>query len=255
MKLTKEEQLIQNRLIDLANLTFNKDLPTFSDFLTLNDINCFLAILNDLPNIKYELYGGYLYAERKILGFYPVYYEDDKLDFPICCLEIKPLHSKYSQELNHRDCLGTILNLGLDRSKIGDIVVKDKIAFVFCYKDIAEFIEQNLYRIKRTDIQVNKLYKWEDKNLNPNFKTIQGTVSSIRLDTVVALGFQKSRSKITSLIQGGKVFVNSKLIQSNSYTLREGDIISVRGLGKIIYKSIQQQTRKGRYFIKVDRFI
>lgn len=253
--MTKEEQITINRLKDMAHISFNKDIPMYSDFLNLSELNLFTSIKKELPKLNYNLYGGHSYAERKIVGFFPLYMEPLDEAMPIRCLKVTPAHIKFSQELNHRDFLGAIINLGIDRAKIGDIVVKDNEAFIFCYDNIADFIEAQLFEIKRTQVHIEIITDWKNVDFNPRFRRIEGTVSSVRLDTVTALGFSKSRSQITSLIEGGKVFVNSKMIQSNSYTLKAGDIISVRGLGKFVFKATQQKTKKGRVFILIDRFI
>ncbi|TCK98105.1 RNA-binding protein YlmH [Natranaerovirga hydrolytica] len=253
--MNKEEQIVCNRLLDLAKITFNKNIPMYSDFLNLNEQSLLSRIKKDIETVHYILDGGYEYAERKMICFYPNPYNVDEVYFPYSCLKIAPIHYKYTENLSHRDYLGSILGLGIERHKIGDILIKKKEAILFCEANIADFINQNLFKIKNTNVSADVIYDKEDIQIMPEFKTITGSVSSIRLDTVVALGFSKSRGQITALINGGKVFVNGKVIESKSYTLKEEDIISVRGLGKMIYRGIQQQTKKGRNFIVVDRFV
>ena len=89
----------------------------------------------------------------------------------------------------------------------------------------------------------------------PRFEELKGTVSSIRLDSVLALAYPLSRSKITAQIEAGKVFVNGKLITSNGYRLKDNDIISVRKMGRIAYDGILSETKKGRYLISVRKYI
>lgn len=253
--MNKEEQILIHRLMDLATMSYRKDVAIYSNFINLNEQNLLLGIKKELPPIKLELSGGFSYAERKIVGFLPMYFQEITPVFPLQCIKIKPTSEKYSQALTHRDYLGAILGLGLERDKIGDILIQDEGTFVFVHQVIGDFILNNLFEVKRTAVTLEEVYDGESLTLTPQFKEIKGSVSSIRLDAVTALGFSKSRGQMASLIQGGKVFVNSKLIQSNSYTLKEGDVVSVRGFGKFIYESIQQQTKKGRYFITINRFI
>ncbi|TCT14952.1 RNA-binding protein YlmH [Natranaerovirga pectinivora] len=253
--MNKEEQIVINRLRDLASICHNKNIPTFSDFLNLNEQNLLSWVKEETQNINVSLDGGYKYAERKMIVFYPNHYDEKELYAPYACLKIKPSSPKFKDELNHRDYLGAILSLGIDRSKIGDIIINDSEAFVFCTEGISNYIKDNFFEIKRTSIEIDIIYDLNEVEFSPKFKTISGSVSSIRLDTVIALGFTKSRGQMTPLIQGGKVFVNGKLIQSNSYILKENDIVSVRGLGKIIYREVKQQTKKGRNYIIIDRFI
>jgi RNA-binding protein YlmH len=90
-----------------------------------------------------------------------------------------------------------------------------------------------------------------DFDYKPKFQEIVGTVSSVRLDSILSVAFHTSRSSLTGLIEGGKVFVGGKVILSNSYTLKENDVVSVRGLGKFIYVGTSYQTKKGRYSVKI----
>lgn len=89
----------------------------------------------------------------------------------------------------------------------------------------------------------------------PKLKEINGTVSSLRLDSLLALAFSSSRSKLVAFIEGGKVFVNGKLITSNGYQIKENDIISVRGLGRFCYRETLSQTKKGRYYVTIELYI
>ena len=77
----------------------------------------------------------------------------------------------------------------------------------------------------------------------------------MRLDTVLSVAFPMSRSRLTGLIEGGKVFVNGRLTTSNGYRLKEEDIISVRGMGKLVYQGILSETKKGRQYIQVGKYI
>ena len=93
------------------------------------------------------------------------------------------------------------------------------------------------------------------EDYEPKYEEIKGTVASIRLDTVLSLAFPLSRSKLTAYIEGAKVFVNGKLITSNGYRLKEGDMISVRKMGRILYGGILSETKKGRYLTVVRKYI
>lgn len=253
MNLAKEDQLVVKRLAELAFSSFHKGLPSYSDFLNLNEINLFYGMTKDLPNINYKVWGGYPTAERSMICFY------DETCFPnppydISCIQIKPLNDKFSDSLTHRDFLGAILNLGIDRSKIGDIIIKNNTGFLFCKNQITAFIIDQLYQIKHTHIICEETVLMET-DITPNFKEITGTISSVRLDAILSVAFNTSRSSLTSLIKSGKVYVNSKLVESNSYVLKEDDIVSVRGLGKFIYKGITNQSKKGRYYTTIQKYI
>ena len=248
----KEEQLLKKRFFELSKIADLKGICTYTDFLNLNEISIFKSINKELPNVNYQLYGGYEDAERNVICFYG---DESVKAFSsyITCIRIKPLNKKFSDDLTHRDFLGAIMNLRLERSKIGDILVKEKEAYVFCLSSISSFIIDNLNKIKHTSIQCERMNE-EAPEIRPTFKEIRGTISSPRLDSIIALAFGSSRSSMLNLISSGNVFVDGRLVESNSYVLKKGDIVSVRGHGKFIYKELQNQTKKGRYYCLILKY-
>ena len=160
MNREKDEHFLINRYIELANMAYDRNIHTCTDFLNMNEIDTFNSIKGKLPPVNIEFAGGNNYAERKIIIFAPLeaYYE---FKVPIVVLKIAPANPQYADVLTHRDFLGAILNLGIVRSKIGDIFIKNNIAYVYCLEDIAKFISDNLTKIKhtivKTDIQIIKI--------------------------------------------------------------------------------------------------
>ena len=80
-------------------------------------------------------------------------------------------------------------------------------------------------------------------------------MASVRLDKLLALAFNASRSSLTGLIEGGKVFVNGKLVTSNGYEPKEGDLVSVRGMGRFRFQGTGGQSKKGREYVTLWRYI
>ena len=249
----EKEEFFIKRIRELANLSYRRDIVTFSDFLNLNEQNIVNNRKNQIPGVMTECFGGYEQAERQMIAFHP-----DALaftwEYPIDCLKIEPKSLKFSEELTHRDYLGSLLNLGVDRTMIGDILVQEKAAWFFCNKKMTDFFLKNLCRVRHTNILITVVDKQEELPA-PKMETIHGTCASVRLDSLIALAFKASRSSMVSYIEGGQVFVNGKLITSNGYEPREGDIISVRGKGRFIYDGTSHQTRKGRSSIQLSLYI
>lgn len=244
---------MEKRLIELANIAYNRNIPVYTDFLNLNEQNVYYNISKNLmPPIGAKPMGGYNLAERKIIAFYP-YEMEEYLEYPYTVISIRPLNSRFAEELTHRDFLGAIMNLGIERSKIGDIIVKKDICYVLCIKSIAAYIMDNLARIRNTSI-ITSLDDVEEIDYEPVCEEIKGTVAALRLDCILALAYNSSRSKLTSYITEGKVFVNGKLITSNAYNLKDGDIISVRGLGKFKYMEEITKTKKNKLLITINRY-
>lgn len=252
----KEEKLLKKRMIEQSNIAFNRGFCLFSDFLNLYEQNLFLSLKNELSPIKYFSFGGFEDAERKMICFCG----DDKITtpddvkYPIDCLKISPLSKKFCSPLSHRDFLGSILGLGIDRSRVGDILIRDNEGltegFAFVHRQISNYLIDNLRQIKHTSVYCDPVEPGSF-DYKPEYKESTGTVSSIRLDSILALALGKSRSSLKGLIESGKVFVGGRLIQSGSYTLNENDIVSVRGYGRFIYCGTSYQTKKGRYSVKI----
>lgn len=271
--MNKEELMLRKHLVDLSNKAYQRNIVAFSDFLNLNELHILHTTPKGMFPSKYKAFGGYDLSERQMIAFLPdaLYYTlapaDNYLssseadyalpsgwEYPIQAVSVQPLNSKFAEELSHRDYLGSLMNLGIERSKFGDIIVKDKEAIIFLCEEISDYVIDNLSRIRHTSVRCARR-EVRDIAYTPAFVKINGTVPSIRLDTVMSVAFPASRSKLTAYIAAGRVFVNGKLIASNGYRLEEGDLISVRGLGRISYDCILSETKKGRYLISVKKYI
>ena len=249
----EKDEFFLKRIRELANLSYQRDIVTFSDFLNLNEQNMVSSLKRQFPQIVMETFGGYENAERQMVAFHP-----DALaftwEYPIDCLKIEPKAIKFSESLTHRDYLGALLNLGIERSVIGDIVVQEKAAWFFCQNKMTDFFLDNLCRVRHTNILITKVDD-PDKLPRPKLEAINGTCASVRLDSLISLAFKASRSSMVSYIEGGQVFVNGKLITSNGYEPKEVDIISVRGKGRFIFDGMSHQTKKGRCGVRILRYI
>ena len=249
----EKDEFFLKRIRELANLSYQRDIVTFSDFRNLNEQTMVSSLKRQFPQIVMETFGGYENAERQMVAFHP-----DALaftwEYPIDCLKIEPKAIKFSESLTHRDYLGVLLNLGIERSVIGDIVVQEKAAWFFCQNKMTDFFLDNLCRVRHTNILITKVDD-PDKLPRPKLEAINGTCASVRLDSLISLAFKASRSSMVSYIEGGQVFVNGKMITSNGYEPKEGDIISVRGKGRFIFDGMSHQTKKGRCGVRILRYI
>ncbi len=258
----KEEQHLEKRLSELSHLAYSRDIVTYSDFLNLNELNILHTMPKDKLYTEYTTFGGYALAERQMAAFHPdalslrgeTWYEEDPVNYPFSILKILPQHEKYAEELTHRDYLGAILNLGIDRSKLGDILTEGKQAIIFVHSALMAFLKEELTRVKHTQVFLEEI-GFDDFQYTPRYQEIKGTVASVRLDSLLSLAFSSSRSKLSGLIEGAKVYVNGRLITTNSYQVKEDDVISVRGYGKFQYKGRLSKTKKGRIYVSVYKYI
>lgn len=234
---------------DLSDRSESKCIFTFSNFLNPEEINELNMHKNELTH--YELFGGAPGTERLMARFgneKELYYSED---FPIDCIKIEPLNKKFAEALSHRDILGSIMNLSIEREHIGDIVVKDYAAFVFATRKMSDFICENLTRIRHTSVKCEKsefietdsLFTLEERDI---------IASSLRADCVISAVYNLSRSTADSLFDGKKVFLNSALLENSSKPLKPSDTVSVRGFGKFIFSEETSTTKKGRLKLKIS---
>ena len=251
--MNKEELLLQKRLVELSRIAYTREIVTFSEFLNLNELNILHTTPKNMLLSQYKTYGGYGLSERQMAAFLPdaLYYD---YQYPIQIIEISPVNRKFAEELSHRDYLGAVMNLGIERCKLGDILIEDGKAILFAKEELASYIMEHLTRIRHTTVKTSILPAFED-SYEPRYEELKGTVASVRLDTVLSLAYPLSRSKVTGLIEGARVFVNGKLVTSNGYSLKEGDILSVRKMGRIGYNGILSETKKGRYMVSIRKYI
>lgn len=249
----KEEQLLKNRLNELAKIAEQRNIAAFTDFLNLNEQNIFHKRNQEFGYVTVSLFGGYEAAERQMIAFIPdaLSYE---VHYPITVLKIKPSHEKYAESLTHRDFLGSMLGLGIERSKIGDILVDMNVAYVFCHKQLEHFFLEHLTKVKHTLVTIEET-SIDDFIYTPHFKEIKGSIASLRIDAILSLACSQSRSNISAWITQGKVFCNGRLVQSNSFLIKEMDRISIRGFGKFIFSHVISTTKKGRIMVLLKQYL
>lgn len=236
------ETAAEKRFNELYRRAYEKNYPCFTDFLNLDEQST-LARLH-LPCVKF---GGYENAERVIAAFG----EAEEDDFPITILKIAPQNKKFADALTHRDFLGGLMSLGIKRELIGDIIADGSTAYVFCINHIADYICDSLVKIRRTSVTVCKADVLPDGIIKPP-QECEITVTSLRADAVISAAYRLSRRESAELFEHEKVFVNSRAVTSGAYKIKDGDIISVRGHGRIKYAETLRSTKKDRLVIRAE---
>ena len=224
-----EEEVLVGRIQDLAEQCYHRDVPSHTEFLTLAEQDLFYRTVNKIPGVRYVLSGGYEAAERKAALFLPSYAEDgDASMLPIAVVRISPLNEKFADALSHRDFLGSLMNLGVERYKLGDILIDGNQAYLICMADMADYICAELKKVRHTSVYCEVEAGLPEELTEPKTERKEGSVASVRLDAVLSLAFSSSRSKMVPLIEGGQVFINGKLVTSPSASLKEDDLVTVR---------------------------
>lgn len=236
--------ILEKRFIELADRAELRCCNTFSDFLNTEEQGTLCALHF---NINLRLFGGYDDAERCIAAFG---YDLEDCCYPISIIKAEPVSLKFADKLSHRDFLGALMNLGIKREVLGDIVIKDNIGYIFCLSSIAEYILQSLGKIKHTTVKCSFIDELPDTAVKkPEEKHL--IVASERLDVMVCAVYNFSRNAVKELFVSRKIYVNSRLCENFSYIPKENDIISVRGHGRFVYNGILGNTKKNRLLISV----
>ena len=206
----------------------------------------------EAAGLPFFLTGGYEAAERKILAAGREE-EAGPPDPPVSVIAVTPKSMKYAEELTHRDYLGAILGLGIDRSLIGDILVREKQAWFFCLSSAADMVAGVLTQVRRTAVEA-RVTAPDVPELQPRFAPLRLNVASERLDAVTAAFTGLSRGQAEKLFSAEKVFVNGRTVTDRSVRLKEGDILSVRGFGKAVYDGISRETKKNRLWVSLRKY-
>lgn len=242
-----EQELCKKRLLDLSKQADIKGIALFSDFLNLNELNIYHTIKHSLYT-QTECFGGYDSAERQMVAFIPDAFCFE--DYPIRCIHIVPKYSKYAEQLTHRDILGALMNLGIERNRLGDILCFENNYYVFCDKRMLQFILDSLGKIRHTLVDVFEKTDYQQLQSNIKFEEQYDMIASNRIDCIIAKAFHLSRSEAANYLAAEKVFINGKCITNCNQFCEDGVIISVRGKSRFIFESCNTTSKKGKLRVK-----
>ena len=207
-------------------------------FLDPNEVK---KVKSKINKNMYKEYKPYIDSERVIL------YKDEP---NILLYEIK-----CKNKLKHQDIMGALLNLNLDKSLFGDILIINDKYYFYVFEYIYKEIETNFTKINRYNIELIRCDLDLLKDYERDYEEIDLIVSSLRIDTVISRLLNTNRSKVKELIKDKKVLLNYDILKNNSYILKENDIFSIRRYGKYKYIGISNNTKSNNYIIKVLKYI
>ncbi|MBR6574023.1 MAG: hypothetical protein IKK61_03415 [Clostridia bacterium] len=239
---------LQKRFAELAARANGRGRYTYTQFLTLAEQDVLQTMARQL-DAPFVWMGGYEAAERRLACFGR---EEDigySPESPICCLSIAPASKKFAGDLGHRDFLGSLMALGIKRQLLGDIQIVEGVGYLFCLEEIAPYLCENLISVGRTTVRCESCEAPEQLCQPP--EPTEVVVASERLDALIAAVWKISRNQAQELLERGMVFIDGRLVESASHTLREGDVVSVRHQGRFRYEGTLRETKKGRLRVSV----
>ncbi len=245
-----ERKELVNRMNDLALKSYRENVFCFTNFLSSGDA---AAAYEVAGQNEVTLWGGSEGCERVVARFGDSAAFGYETEFPISVIKVEPLHRKFADKLSHRDYLGALMNLGIERDLIGDIVVRDMYAYVFALSHIAPFICEHLTSVRHTNVSC-ALTDSASEDVRPVLVREELNVSTVRIDSIIARLYHLSRGAAQGLIAGGQMLVNGRSELSISFRPKEDDVIAVRGYGKFVYRGLPHETKKGRQVVSVDRY-
>lgn len=248
-KLSDEDKILVSHIQDMTEICEKSHKPRFSAFLDERQSVIAESVMNYLHMDSYKLFGGYEEAARKVLGVFPEYY-DGEAEFPITALKFR---YREADKLSHRDFLGAFMSRQIKREMLGDIIVSGGSTTAFVYDTVKDTLMSEISKIGSVGVKVSEEND-PDLDFKQSFIEKSGTVSSMRLDSIVGMAAGISRGKAASLIKGGYVSVMYVTEESTSFTLSEGDVFSVRGIGKFLLYSVNGTTKKDRIHITVKKY-
>ena len=202
------------------------------------------------------MYGGYADAERRMLVCIPA-------DLPLSDEEaveglaqvLRVTKPAISRDLTHRDYLGSLLGLGIERRLTGDILVREDGADIFIVPEIADFLLREYHQAGRTEVKTEIVSV--DEAIVPEMRSemIRDTVSSVRLDSVISSAFRLSRSKAAEAIRSGLVSVDHIECLKTDAKVEVGAVLVLKGKGKAVLEEIGKESKKNRTWIRIKRFL
>jgi len=255
----QEQRLIAAKILDKVEFTKTKNKIQTTDFLNLNEQELAMKLLKKVGCDKYYFFGGQENTERKVLVIYPEKLTEEmarKNDNRILNLVRIKLPNELEGQYDHSTYLGSCIKIGLEREKIGDILVERTGADIIAKEEVAEYLLQNLSSLTRfKSAEITKEDISELKDVEVSKIEVSAIVASIRLDNIVSTLAKTSRSKAQDILKQERVFLNHQVETKPSKEVKVGDIITIRGKGRFEFREIAGNTRKGRFVIKIDKYV
>lgn len=240
------------RIIDKAEQAVRTWEIVLTDFLSPPVLFEVQRIFGQLTDIELLGWGGYPQAERQRLGLARSEMPLDNSHIELAALDIAG--NFLFDTATHRDFLGSILGTGIVREKVGDILVLgERGAQVIVVPEMVNFLTTSLTQVRSVAVKTRQIDFSELKIRPPKKKEMTTVEASLRLDAIASAGFGMSRSKMASSISAGDVRINWKDITQASYNVKAGDLISVRGKGRLEIGEVSV-TKKQRYRVNLVRY-
>jgi RNA-binding protein YlmH len=225
-----------------------------TDFLDPRQAQILNSLANRHPDAQVVLNGGGGFSERQRAMVAPDYRVLSDDEFGIVVLDISSDDRRIG-ELDHGDYLGALLGLGIKRDKIGDLHVSETGCHALITEDIGDFLVGHMNQAHRVDVRVSVRPLTELREVKVELEEQVLSVASMRLDGVASDVFRLSRTKILAPIKAGRCRVSWKQVEDPSYSLKAGDIVSMKGFGRFKVLDVEGVSKSGRIRVRIGKFV
>lgn len=249
-----EDRMTAAQVADKLEQCAHQNRLTHTMFLTTHQRGIAQQVIVCCGTPPHRIMGGHPDAERCLFLFLPDYIDADNIpeeELPFGAIRVSWGHGA---ALTHRDILGSLMAQGVRREVLGDLLVGENGCDVIALRECIPFLRDNWLSAGRTGLHPVEIPLSELRIPAADGKTIRDTVASLRLDAVLGSGFSLSRGRAAELIAAGRVSLNGCECLKPDRQLAERDILSVRGQGRLILREIGGLSKKGRFYITVERF-
>lgn len=248
-----EERMLLSHVLDLCERSRGRNVCAYTDFLSPAERQAAEDALHAAKfHDGWQAIGGWERAERRLLCFLPDWMDEPDSD---ACIAVLRATWHEGESLTHRDLLGGLMALGVTRAKLGDILVSPTSADVLVRADAADYLAREWTSAGRVHLRVERIERAAINVPELRVKELRDTVATLRLDAVASTGFGMSRGKAAELIAAGRVQLNHREVTKPDAPMREGDVVSARGLGKFELAEVGALSKKGRTGIVVRRYL
>jgi len=243
----EEDLNIAIKVYEKYKLAYEKGIPVYVNEFISPNIWYFFLKNSKKSEVLVETFGVFEEAERRIIFFNNFY----NSSYPVKILKINN-KSNFSK-LEHKDYLGAVLSLGIERSKLGDIVVVENTAYFPVLEEISEYIINNLSNIGRSPVEIIEI---SEHNSLPkiSFEETVANVVSMRLDNIVSKLANISRSKAAQSIDNGKVLINYVRAKDKSQEIKKDDRLTIRGIGKFVIGDLVGVSKSGKIRVNIKKY-
>ncbi|QOR68488.1 RNA-binding protein [Cytobacillus suaedae] len=247
----KEEHVFIDQVLSWKEAVLTQYAAKITDFLDPREQEIVRAVIGNDSEVQVDFYGGHDSTERNRALLYPEYFKPSVDDYQLSVFQIE-YPSKFVT-IDHRKILGSLMSLGVKRSKFGDILVSGDLVQIIVAQEIADYIRTNLESVGKATVSLKEISFDQLIFTEEAWDEHTTTVSSMRLDVVLSSIYNLSRQKIQAMIQSGLVKVNWKVVEQTAFECKEGDVLSLRGFGRSKLLTNEGKTKKEKWRIVVGK--